>query len=114
MCGGEIVSLKNKNTIDGIAFDENKNELVMEIYDSISDTEISEYDHLILLQEKINTYLWFINNKQYEEYYPHCQVLKFLINIYFQSDITDNLKKFLNLANSKLKNSNISLLMYIG
>ena len=32
-----------------------------------------EFDHIVILQDKLNTYLWYIESKQYADIYPDKQ-----------------------------------------
>ena len=57
------MSILDKNVIDGLAY-ENET-IIMEIYDHLDWRE--EYYHLSALQDKINSYLAYIESKQYEE-----------------------------------------------
>ena len=90
------MAVDNTEVIDMIAENEEDNELVLGISDHLDWK--NEYEHLMLLQEKINTYLTFIETKQYNEVYPDKKYKSHLIHIYFAYNIPDNCKKFLNYA----------------
>ncbi|MEQ2659247.1 MULTISPECIES: DUF6572 domain-containing protein [Roseburia] len=54
-----------------------------------------EYHHLLALQEKINTYISFLEEKQYNEIYKEDDIEYGIIEIHFLYNITSNAEKFL-------------------
>ncbi len=66
-----------------------------------------EYFHLLLLQEKINSYIGFIATKQYQSQYPDYEFQSFEIEIFFKEGFTDKCYKFLKAAEEKFKDMNI-------
>ncbi len=53
------MAIDNPNVIDGMAIDENRKAICLLLTDHFAwngNDTLSEYDHLILLQEKINAY----------------------------------------------------------
>lgn len=91
------MAIDNLQIIDMIAESKKKkNELVLGITDHLNWED--EHGHLMLLQEKINTYLMYIETKQYKEVYPGRNFEIFLIHIYFAYDIPENCEKFLEYA----------------
>lgn len=109
------MSVADVNVVDGIAFDENDKLLIMEIYDHLDFKDGFEFDHISILQDKLNTYMWYIESKQYNDIYPDKQFDNFVINIHFLCDITANCKKFIDVANQKLsaENPNIRIVSYL-
>ena len=97
-------------TIDGIAYDDDATTLILEIYDHLTFEGKFEFDHLAILQDKLNSYIWFINSKQYEETYPGKVFGKFIINIHFLNEITENCKKYIENANIKLSAFDIHII----
>lgn len=85
----------------------------MEIYDHLNFEGKFEYDHIVILQEKLNTYLWYINIKQYKEVYPEKDFVRFLINVHFYYKTTNNCRKYINESNKKLSSSNIQIKPYM-
>ncbi len=67
----------------------------------------SEYEHLVILQDKINSYLAFIESKQYESTYPKDNFESFVIEIHFQHGMTDNCLKFLETVASQAEELNV-------
>lgn len=56
------MSVVDSMVIDGIALTEDKNGIVLLITDHLDWSE--EYQHLMILQEKINMYLGYLEEKQ--------------------------------------------------
>lgn len=54
----EKLNIEKTNVLDGIAFDEKNSKLILFLSDGMDWT--NEYNHLILLQEKINHYIAYI------------------------------------------------------
>lgn len=105
------MAVTDSQTIDGIAYDDNATTLILEIYDHLNFDGKFEFDYLAILQDKLNSYIWFINSKQYEDTYPGKVFSKFIINIHFLNEITDNCKKFIDNANIKLSIFDIHIVM---
>ena len=99
---------------DGIAFDDDNKTLIMEIYDHLHFEGKFEFDHIVILQDKLNTYLWYIESKQYADIYPDKQFDNFVINIHFRYEITENCKKYINVSNQKLSVLNIKIVSYLN
>lgn len=98
------MAVTDKDTIDGIAYETEM--LIMEIYDHLPFEGEFEFDHIDILQDKLNTYLWYIDSKQYIDIYPNIDFKEFAINIHFLHDTTDNCKKYIDYSNKKLSISN--------
>jgi len=101
------MAVSDKDVIDGIAYDNDT--LIMEIYDHLPFDGDFEFDHIEILQDKINTYLWFIDSKQYSDVYQDKEYSRFLINIHFLYQLTDNCKKFIAVSNDRLSVLNIEI-----
>lgn len=68
--------------------------------------------HLEMLQDKINSYLMFIESKQYIEKYGDGYERK-IIDIYFQHGITTNCVKLVNVISSQVKKNNIFISLHL-
>ena len=108
------MAVTDVNVIDGIAFDDDNKTLIMEIYDHLHFEGKFEFDHIVILQDKLNTYLWYIESKQYADIYPDKQFDNFVINIHFRYEITENCKKYINVSNQKLSVLNIKIVSYLN
>ena len=108
------MAVTESNKIDGIAIGDDNKTLIMLITDHLDwDTEF-EFDHLTILQEKINSYLGFIESKQYMEIYPDNVFYKFLIEISFLHEITDNCIKYIDNANRQLTGTDIEIVFSVS
>ena len=110
------MAIDNANVIDGMAVDKSKKALCLLLTDHLAwsgDHALGEYDHLILLQEKINAYICYLETKQYEERYPEEKIETAIIEIHFASDITENCKKFLDTAQNQIRQYGIKIETYI-
>ena len=61
------MSVVDNKTIDGVALTNDKNGIILLIADHLDWSD--EYQHLMMLQRKINVYITFLEEKQYEEIY---------------------------------------------
>lgn len=95
------MAIDNILVIDGIGESKEKNELILLITDHLSWD--NEYEHLKILQEKINAYVSYIVSKQFEESFPHRIFVGFLIDIHFKDEITENCIKFLDAIAEQLE-----------
>ena len=73
-----------------------------------------EYEdmHLDVLQEKINNYLVYLEDKQYVKDYGD-NFEKKIIDIHFQHGISKNGVKFLNTVSSQLNNTGIFINIHL-
>lgn len=62
----EKLNIEKTETIDSIAYEKETEKLLMFIYDGMDWSDITR--HMYLLQSKINSYLRYIDTKQYLEY----------------------------------------------
>ena len=86
--------------IDAIGFSKDGRTEMLLLLDHLDWTR--EYEHLKLLQEKMNSYLWFVESGQAETKRPKRVIPRavklFVIDIRFQHQPTDNCIKFLDAA----------------
>lgn len=111
------MAIDNANVIDGVGIDKNGKALRLLLTDHLAwsgNNTLSEYDHLILLQEKINAYICYLETKQYEEQYPEEKIELAIIEIHFAYDITENCKKFLNTAQNQVGQYGIKIEAHAG
>ena len=116
MRGGSKVAIDDANVIDGIGIDKRRNALCLLLTDHFAwsgNNTLSEYDHLILLQKKINAYICYLETKQYEDRYPEEKIEMAIIEIHFAYDITENCEKFLNTAQSQVGQYGIKIEVHI-
>lgn len=111
------MAIDNANVIDGIGIDKKRKALCLLLTDHLAwngDDIINEYDHLILLQEKINAYISYLEAKQYKEQYPEEEFVMAIIEIHFQYNITENCEKFLNTVQNQIGQYGIKIEAQIG
>lgn len=112
------MAIDNTNVIDGIGIDKENKIICLLLTDHLNwtsnENKLNEYDHLILLQDKINAYLSYLESKQYEEQYPDIIFNMAIIEIHFKYDITNNCEKFLNSVQEQIGQYGIKIEVHIG
>ena len=101
------MSVVDINKIDGIGISRNEEKLVLLLTDHLDWS--SEYDHLIQLQAKLNSYIAFLESQQYNEIYPNRKFLSFNIEIHFLYELTPSCIKFIEVVNKNLVELNCSI-----
>lgn len=101
------MAIDNTGTIDSVAYESDI--LILQLYDHLDFEDEFEYDHMIMLQDKLNTYIWYIDSKQYQDTYCGKEFLHFVINIFFMFEPTELCKRFLENTNLKLSDVNIHI-----
>ena len=111
------MAIDNPNVIDGMAIDEDRKAICLLLTDHFAwngNDTLSEYHHLILLQEKINAYISYLDTRQYEEQYPKEEIVMAIIEIHFKYDITENCEKFLNTVQNQIGQYGIKIEAHIS
>lgn len=101
------MSVVDTNKVDGIGISKDGKELVLLITDHLDWSQ--EYEHLIQLQEKLNSYVGFLESQQYQEIYPDNKFSFYQIKINFMYEPTANCIKFFNVVKKQLVDLNISI-----
>lgn len=89
------MSIDQTNIVDFISVNDLGDEVVLTISDHLkwgSDTK----DHLLLLQEKINSYLRFIESGELLDSYPNANGRSVVINIAGKYPLNQEAKSFIN------------------
>lgn len=110
------MAIDDVKVIDGMGIDRERKAICLLLTDHFAwkdDDSLNEYDHLMLLQEKINAYISYLESKQYEEQYPGEAFDMAVIEIHFKYDITDNCEKFLNTVQSQVGQYGIKIEAHI-
>jgi hypothetical protein len=110
----KVMSIEQTDQIDGMAVDGEGGEyLRLLITDHLewqeSASSLSEYDHMSLLQDKINTYLSFLETEQYKEHYPDSDFTLAIIEIHFKYGVTENCEKFLQTVQDQVGQHGIKI-----
>lgn len=99
------MSIIDSDKVDGMG--KRNNELILLITDHLEWE--NEYEHLLILQNKINSYLGFIETKQYKETYPNTDFDNYVIEIHFLNDISKNCLKLLDVIANQVEEFNIKI-----
>ena len=78
----EKLNIENTDTIDGMAYEQDTSSLILLLADGMDWSDMSR--HLFLLQEKLNTYIWYIDSGQYEEKYPNVKRIEMRVSFLFE------------------------------
>lgn len=106
------MSVIDLDKVDGIGIHNDGTLLAMLISDHLDWR--NEYNHLTQLQKKINTYISFIESKQYEEIYPEQKFKSFQIEIHFQYEPIQICLKLIDTVNKQLQDKQIVVDFTIG
>ncbi len=101
------MSIIDKDKIDSIGIDKENGNVILGISDHLDWS--NEYEHLIMLQDKINSYLNFIESGEIYESYPKAKDRNIEIMIYAKYDITEKEEEFFNFAYNTIVESGFSL-----
>ena len=101
------MSIIETQVVDGIATTDDGKELIMLITDHLNWD--NEMEHLLLLQDKINTYIEFWEDKQYVTIYQDKSINKAVIEIHFLHGVSKNCMNFIKTVNKQLSMTNISI-----
>ena len=86
------MAIDNIDTIDSVAYESYK--LILQLYDHLDFEDKFEYDHMVMLQDKLNTYIWYIDSKQYQNTYYGKEFSYFIINIFLCLNQLNSVKNF--------------------
>lgn len=101
------MSVQQTNTVDSIGIDKKTGIVILTISDHLGWTNIE--DHLLLLQEKINTYISFIESGEIYETYPSATDKPLRIDILFKNEIPEEATNFIKNIEPILENIGIKL-----
>ncbi len=101
------MSVVDKSKIDFIGIDKETNNVILTITDHLS--WVDEMSHIYILQEKINSYIAFIEGNELHETYPESLNKTILINIVFKYKITLLCAEFLNKVKGVLYDLDVKL-----
>lgn len=94
------MSVLESNKVDGAAITKDKKGLVLLIADHLEWGD--EYDHLFLLQEKINSYISYCENKEYSNLFDDKTIEYAIIEIHFHKEPTLKAIDFLNVVQNQI------------
>ena len=106
------MAVDETNKVDGMAIEEERRTLVLLLSDTLNWED--EYSHLNLLQDKINAYIAFVEERQFEMVYPDYDFEMAVIEIHFQFEITEKCEKFLQVVQDQVGQMGIAIEVHIG
>lgn len=101
------MSVVDNKRIDAMALTNDKRGIILLITDHVDWKD--EYQHLLMLQEKINIYISFLETKQYEDVYKGESIVYGIIEIRFLHSPTSNAKKFLQSVQNQVADLGIKI-----
>lgn len=99
------MSVLEENKLDAVGVSKDGTTLALMISDHLD--WVNEYEHLVILQKKINSYLGYIESKQYEAMYPDSTFNSFVIQIGLQYEPTVKYYQFVSSVNNQLKDLHV-------
>jgi hypothetical protein len=102
------MSIDETNKIDFWWKDNEKGLAILAISDHL-DWDHSQGEHLALLQEKLNHYLYFIESGKMEQAKPAMKGLPVIIQVIGKYPLNEDARKFYRLAEKTLANAGASL-----
>ena len=75
-------NIEKTDTIDGLAYEQDTSSLILLLTDGMDWSDMNR--HLLLLQDKLNTYIWYIDSGQYKEKYPNVKSVELRVSFLFE------------------------------
>ena len=101
------MAIDNTAVVDAVAYEGDK--LILQLYDHLEFTNEIEKDHMFLLQDKLNSYIWYVDSEQYKETYPDANLSVFEIQIKFKYIPSDFCISYIQHVNNKLQAIHINV-----
>lgn len=106
------MSVVDSKTVDGAALTNDKNGIILLITDHVDWRD--EYEHLVMLQEKINAYISFLENKEYEDIYRGENIMYGIIEIHFLYTLTANAERFLQSVQDQVAELGVKIQYFVS
>lgn len=100
------MSISDPNIIDALAVHDD--ELVLLVSDHLI-WAVEQVQHLKILQKKFNTYIKFIENKEWKKVYPDREFSSFKIEVIFRYQWDESFEKMIALVKNHLDMRNIRI-----
>ena len=100
------MSVIENSVVDGMGLAEN-GKMKMLITDHLD--WVDEYNHLLILQEKINAYIGFCEGEQYKDVYADVEIEHVVFEIHFLYEPTKNAYIFLKQIPNRINNLDVSI-----
>ena len=101
------MAVTEKDVVDSVAYEDDL--LLLQLYDHLDFDGEFENDHMMMLQDKLNTYIWYIDSKQYKGTYPGKEFNNYLIKIFFIYEPSALCRDFIIHVNKRLSNTKIKI-----
>lgn len=101
------MSVENTSVVDAIGVECASDKVILTISDHLDWSD--ERNHLLALQEKINTYLRFIESGEIDETYPGALGRARVIDIVTEHPPSDGAQEFLRKAAAVLRDAGVEL-----
>lgn len=106
------MSVIDKKTIDSIAVTNDDEGIILLITDHLEWKD--EYNHLVILQEKINAYISFLESGQYKEIYNNKEFRYGIIEIHFKYQPIENAKQFLKTVQNQISETGLIIQYFVS
>ena len=106
------MSVIDKKTIDSIAVTNDDEGVILLITDHLEWKD--EYNHLVILQEKINAYISFLESGQYKDIYRNKEFQYGVIEIHFKYNPTEKAKQFLNTVQNQISEIGLIIQYFVS
>jgi hypothetical protein len=104
------MSVEQQHVIDAIGIENSSGTVMLTITDHLE----WHNEHLLLLQEKLNTYISFVENEDIYETYPKAKNRKICINLICKFEPTELGRQFLTKAASILHGAGIDFSLNVA
>jgi hypothetical protein len=102
------MSIEQTKTVDAIGIDNATDNVVLTISDHIGWFEHTD-THLFLLQEKLNSYLSFIESGELVDVYPNAKNRKVVIDIVCKYPLDEQAQEFYQKIDQTVKSAGVEL-----
>ena len=102
------MSIDQTNVVDSIGIEDSTGNVILTISDHL-DWLVKDDSHLLLLQEKINTYLRFVESGEINEAYPNAKGKNVVINVIGQYPLSQEAKSFYDKVTAIVNSAGIKL-----
>ena len=102
------MTIEQPSTIDFVSFGPESNDVVLAISDHLV-WDQNEGEHLLLLQDKLNSYLEFVENGQLYKHYPQVKGRNVVISLASKFPLSEQAVSFIKLASTAVAEAGVRL-----
>jgi hypothetical protein len=102
------MSVDQTEVVDFVHLDPKSDEVLLSISDQLGWDE-DEGEHLLLLQEKLNTYLGYVEGGQLTSDFPHLKGKPIVIRVFGTYPLSERALRFFDLAKGKIEEAGCKL-----